>query len=102
MLVFHMELLNRRGEPFGVWFQLPHYWSDDLDQWLKEATPSGTARLLCSKVPEDLRTNSDPITMLMVSVQGDADSFGKVVGTATMNDDNVTELDGELIQWLLA
>jgi hypothetical protein len=40
--------------------------------------------------------------MLMVSVQGDADSFGKVVGTATMNDDNVTELDGELIQWLLA
>jgi hypothetical protein len=102
MLIFHMELLNRRGEPFGVCFQLPHYWSDELDQWMKEATPSGTARLLCSKVPEDLRTNSDPITMLMVLLQGDANSLGTVVGTAAMDDDNVTELDGELIQWLLA
>jgi hypothetical protein len=69
---------------------------------MKEATPSGTARLLCSKVPEDLRTNSDPITMLMVLLQGDANSLGTVVGTAAMDDDNVTELDGELIQWLLA
>jgi hypothetical protein len=101
-LIFHMELLNQRGEPFEVWFELPHHWSDDLDQWLKEATPSGTARLLCSKVPEDLRTNSNPITMLMVLLQGDADSFGTVVGTAAMNDDDVTELDGEVMQWLLA
>jgi hypothetical protein len=100
-LIFHMELLNRLGEPFKVWFELPHHWSDALDQWLKEAKPSGTARLLCSKVPEDLRTNRDPITMLMV-LQGDADSFGTVVGTAAMNDDDVTELDGEVLQWLLA
>jgi hypothetical protein len=38
----------------------------------------------------------------MVLLQGDAESFGTVVGTAAMNDDDVTELDGELTQWLLA
>jgi hypothetical protein len=100
-LIFHMELLNRRGEPFEMWSELPHHWSDQLDQWLHQATPSGMARLLCSKVPENLETNSDPVIMLMV-LQGDAESFGTVVGTAAMNDDDVTELDGEVLQWLLA
>jgi hypothetical protein len=57
---------------------------------------------LCSKVPEDLRVNSDPITMLMVLAEGDTESFGTVVGTAAMNDDDVTELDGDVLQWLLA
>jgi hypothetical protein len=106
-LIFHMELLNRRGEPFEVWFELPHHWSDDLNQWLKEATPSGTARLLCSKVPEEFWTNNIPnfpVTMLMVLLTGGTEDlrFGKVVGTADMNDDDVTELDGEVEHWLLS
>ncbi|KAF4331881.1 hypothetical protein FBEOM_14335 [Fusarium beomiforme] len=71
------------------------------DQWLHQATPSGTARLLCGEVPEDLGTNWDPVIFLMV-LQGGAESFGTVVGTAAMNDDDVTELDGEVLQWLLA
>lgn len=100
-LIFHMELLNRRGEPFEMWSELPHHWSHELGQWLQQATPSGTARLLCGEVPENLRTNRDPVIMLMV-LQGDAETFGTVVGTAAMNDDDVTELDGELLQWLLA
>ncbi|KAM5359105.1 hypothetical protein ACJA88_015214 [Fusarium oxysporum] len=100
-LIFHMELLNRRGEPFEMWSELPHNWSDELDQWLQEATPSGMARLLCANVPENLETNRDPVIMLMV-LQGCAESFGTVVGTAAMNDDDVTEMDGEVLQWLLA
>lgn len=100
-LVFHMELLSRGGKPFEMWSELPHCWSDELDQWLQQATPAGRARLLCSKVPDNLNTNSDPVVMLMV-LQGEAESFGTVVGTAAMNDDNVTELDGEVLQWLLA
>ena len=39
--------------------------------------------------------------MLMV-LRGKAESIGTVVGTAAMNDDSVTELDGEVLQWLLA
>ena len=100
-IVCRMELLNRRGEPFEMWAELPYHFPEALVRWMKQATPEGTARLLCSKVPDDLRTNSDPITMLMV-LQGDAESFGTVVGTAAMNDDSVTELDGEVLQWLLA
>jgi hypothetical protein len=106
-LIFHMELLNLRGEPFEVWFELPHHWSDELDRWLEEATPSGTARLLCSKVPGDFWTNNVPnfpVTMLMVLLTGGMEDLGlgKVVGTAAMNDDDVTELVGEEKQWLLS
>lgn len=100
-LVFHMELLNRRGMPFAMWSELPHHWSDELDQWLQQAMPSGTARLLCAGVPDNMHTVRDPVVMLMV-LQSGAESFGTVVGTATMNDDDVGELDGEKVQWLLA
>jgi hypothetical protein len=100
-LIFHMELLNQRGETFEMWSELPHYWSDELGEWLQQATPSGTARLLCAEVPEDLHANRDPIVMLMV-LQGGVESFGTVVGTAALNDDDVTDMDGEILQWLLA
>jgi hypothetical protein len=99
-VVFHMELLNRYGEPFEIWSEQPNYRSDKLTEWWLQATPSGTARLLCASVPENLHTNRDPVVMLMV-LQGDAESFGMVVGTLTMNDDDVNELDGEILQWLL-
>ncbi|KAG5979459.1 hypothetical protein E4U55_005151 [Claviceps digitariae] len=100
-LIFHMELLNRRGEPFEIWTELPHYWSDQLDNWLKKAVPSGTARLLCARVPENLLVHHHPVVMLMV-VRGEAESLGTVVGTAEMNDLDVTELDGEKLHWILA
>ncbi|KAG6011669.1 hypothetical protein E4U43_008187 [Claviceps pusilla] len=99
-LIFHMELLNRRGEPFEMWTQLPHYWSTQLKDWLEKAVPSGTARLLCARVPENLLVDHHPVVMLMV-VRGETESFGTVVGTAQMNDPDVTELDGERLQWLL-
>jgi len=57
--------------------------------------------LLCANVPENLDANRDPVVMLMV-LQGDAESFRTVAGTLTMNDDDVNELDGELLQWLRA
>jgi len=100
-VIFHLELLNRFGKPFEMWSELPNYRDDKLIEWWSQATPSGTARLLCANVPENLDTNRDPVVMLMV-LQGDAESFGAVAGTLTMNDDDVNELDGELLQWLLA
>lgn len=84
-----------------MWSELPNYRDDKLIEWWSQATPSETARLLCANVPENLDTNRDPVVMLMV-LQGDAESFGTVAGTLTMNDDDVNELDGELLQWLLA
>ncbi|KAI9146828.1 hypothetical protein HJFPF1_13396 [Paramyrothecium foliicola] len=99
-LIFHMELLNRRGEPFEMWSELPHNFSDDLGRWLDQATPTGAARLLFPRIPENLHTNTDPIIMLLV-LQSDVESFGTVVGTAAMNDDDVTELDGERMPWVL-
>lgn len=105
-LNFHMELLNRRGEPFELWAELPPDWSDALAQWVEQAVPAGTARLLCARVPENLLLDHHPVVMLMV-VQGHGDNswagaFGTVAVTAEMNDLDVTELDGEKLQWLLA
>ncbi|KAG9254185.1 uncharacterized protein F5Z01DRAFT_636843 [Emericellopsis atlantica] len=99
-LIFHMELLNRHGEPFQMWTELPYSWSDNLGIWLKEAMPAGSARLLFPKVPPNLLENHDPVIMLLV-LQSGMQSRGIVVGTAAMNDDDVTELQGEEMAWLL-
>ncbi|KAH0591662.1 hypothetical protein MHUMG1_10603 [Metarhizium humberi] len=84
----------------AMWSELPHSWSHELGQWLEQATPSGTARLLCAKVPENLHIDHHPVIMLMVLQRG-AELLGTVVGTLAMNDDDITELDGERLQWLL-
>ncbi|OBT62970.1 hypothetical protein VE03_07613 [Pseudogymnoascus sp. 23342-1-I1] len=106
-IIFHMELLNRHGKSFELLAGLPYHWSDKIAQWVEQAVPAGTARLLCATVPENLLSDHDPVVMLMV-IQGDGEegswegAFGTVVGTAEMDDPNCTELDGEKLEWLLA
>ncbi|KAJ2980397.1 hypothetical protein NQ176_g2669 [Zarea fungicola] len=99
--IFHLELLNRRGEPFEMWSEHPQAGPHGLGQWLEQATPLGAARLLCARVPENLQADYHPVIMLMV-LQSDTRFLGKVVGTLAMNDPDITELDGERVQWLLA
>lgn len=106
---FHMELLSRHGKPFELWAELPYHRSDKIaqSQWVEQAVPAGTARLLCARVPENLMLDHYPVVMLMV-IQGDGEenswegSFGTVVGTAEINDPDCTELDGEKLEWLLS
>lgn len=106
-IIIHMELLSGHGKPFELFAQLPYHWSDKIAQWVEQAVPTGTARLLCARVPENLLLDHDPVVMLMV-VQGDSEerlwegAFGTVVGTVEMEDPNCTELDGEKLKWLLA
>lgn len=99
--ILHLELLSQRGEPFEMWSELPQGWTHALDQWREQARPAGSARLLCAKVPENMRDDHDPVIMLMV-LQDGAETCGTVVGTLALNDPDVHELDGERLQWLLA